>query len=100
MVWLGLNPGAAVEAAALVRGVGAPGGEVGTLLLLSCLIGDKARVRVSTGLGFLGSGCKGSFTRGVWILLLLLFPCNFSRINSNPLLLIAFLTDPRLTTIR
>jgi hypothetical protein len=81
MVRLGLNPGAAVEAAALARGVGAPGDEVGTLLLLSFLIEDKARVRVSTGLGFWARGQGIFHPRGWILLLLLLFPCNFSRIN-------------------
>jgi hypothetical protein len=65
MMRLGLNPGAAVEAAALARGVGAPGGEVGTLLLLSCLIEDKARVRVSTGLGFWARGARDLSPEGL-----------------------------------
>jgi hypothetical protein len=46
MVRLGMDPGAAVAAAALTRGVGAPGGKVGFFL---ARFGACARVRVSTG---------------------------------------------------
>jgi hypothetical protein len=72
MMQLGIDPGAAVAAAALTRGVGAPGGEVGFfLLLLSFSFGDRARVRVSTGLGFWARGVMGSITpKGLCLFLL------------------------------
>jgi hypothetical protein len=64
MVRLGMDPGAAVAAAALTRGVGAPGGEVGFfLLLLSCSIGDRARVRVRFSTGWSGAFAPKGLTR-------------------------------------
>jgi hypothetical protein len=83
MMRLGLNPGAAVEAATLARGVGAPGDydQVGIVLpLLSCLIGDGSRLRVRVSSWGLNRAARWLSPEG-FESCFCSFPCNFFRIN-------------------